>query len=830
MRRFLHVGVGLLMLAAAAGLAAPAGRADDAGAGSEPELDLYRIRATPAEVRGLGRVGIDVVAIRAGGIAEAVLTPPDVARVTARGLRPIRWRDAQGRSVADLARDQAAGGYIVWRSWDQPGGLRDELAELARKHPDLVRAEVIGRSVQGRDILAVRVTGDAPQVPDGARPAVLYISLQHSREWISGEITRRLLHSVVDTYGIDPDITHLLDETELWFIVVANPDGYELTFDPDQRLWRKNAADNDHDGQLTYRDGVDINRNFPDHWGYTPAGSATVPEDQSFRGPAAGSEPETQALIGLAGRVHFRFMVNYHSYGQLMLYPIGWQEQTPTADQPIYAALAGTTVNPAIPGYKPKLSTELYPTNGETASWADAQAGALAYTIELGEGLPGSGFAFPDNEALIELEYQLNRPFALDLARSAADPAHPVSHLGNTAPAFVVDRFGTSYGDPQPVQATVARHLGPVTVHWQAGDGPEHSAPAVEWAGGIRYGGTGNRYYHRVRGTITGARPGDSVRVWFRAGGERSDEFTYRLEAASGRRVLVVVGGDHSWPSGPVPGSRTSGNARERIAPVLDALAANGVAADAYDVDGQGHIAPDPLGVLGHYEAVVWTADEYGDAGDEPTAVPGIVPRVANAEMLALRDYLNEGGRLLYGGRGAGAPYARRDEYNPTRDGPCLPTSGQPRPADAEGTVDAQDQCVALSDEFFVSWLGAYEHVSGGGAASDGGLSPVRGVDVPFLGLGWAFGGAGVARGDSAAAYIPTADTFGAAYPHLGGHGAARYRAGPPPTPVGRSLPPRAAAVTTPSSILFGFGFEDIAADQRAGVMARALTYLLPRS
>jgi hypothetical protein len=813
----------LLVLLAALGSAAPARRAE--GVASEPLLDLYRFRAAPAQVHELRQAGIDIVAVRAGGVAEAVLSPADVGRVAGAGLRPERWVDPEGRRVAELAGEEAAGGHLVWRSWDEPGGLRDELTDLAREHPDLVSAQVIGRSVQGRDILAVRVTGGGPSVPDGTRPAVLYLSLQHAREWISGEITRRLLRSLVDTYGVDPQMTRLLDATELWFVVVANPDGYELTFEPGNRLWRKNVADNDGDGELTAEDGVDLNRNFPDHWGHTPAGSSTIPADQIFRGSAPESEPETRAVVGLARRVPFRFVLNYHSFGQMLLYPMGWQEQTPTADQPIYTALAGTTLTPAIPGYRPKLSTDLYPTNGETASWAHAEAGALAFSVELGEGVPGMGFLFPDNEALVEQEFQLNRPFALDLARSAADPAHPVSHLGNTAPPFVTDPVAVSYGDPQPVQATVARHLGPVTVHWQAGNGAVRSAPTAEWDGGIRYGAAGDRYYRRVRGTVRGIQPGESVRVWFSANGRRSDEFAYRLVSDSDRPVLVVAGGDHTSTPGPAPDS-TSPGPPERLDPVLDALSANGDVADLYDVDGQGRVAPHPLGILGHYRTVIWSAGESPpDTAEGPGSMPPVVSRLANTEMLTLRDYLNDGGRLLYTGRRAGISYARRDRYNPAGDSPCPEAQKNPGPLDLKGMVERQSPCVSLSDEFFVSWLGAYRHVEAGGAAPDGTLSPARGTGDPFAGLEWSFAATGT--GLSSAAYIPTADTFAAAYPHLGGHAAARYRSGPPPTSTRQPLPPPAAVVTTPASILFGFGFEDVTPEARPEIMRRSLDYLL---
>src|SRR5581483_9168730 len=332
-------------------------------------------------------------------------------------------------------------------------------------------------------------------------------------------------------------------------------------------------------------------------------------------------------------------------------------------------------------------------------------------------------------------------------------------------------------------------------------------------------------------------------------GGVTSDAFTYQVEPHRSTRVLVVVGGDHSrragaHPPGParpgppaVPsGSDDAAAPARRLAPVLAAVGANGVGADTYDVEAHGHVAPDPLGVLGHYEAVIWTADDAAST-HSTGRVPETVSRLADEEMLALRDYLNEGGRLLYMGRDAGRPYSEGAGYDPVADGPCVPdllvVVGLAPVGSEDGDAGVPGACAILSPEFFQYWLGAFENAPAGGADADSRIAPVDGVRAPFDGLAWAFAATGVASGRNAAAFSATAEALGPAYPALAGTTAARYRVerpgrGGPASGASRHGAGTAAAVETPATLLFGFGFEDIATPaQQAAVMGRALSFLL---
>ena len=348
-------------------------------------------------------------------------------------------RDSQGRTQLQRAALQAASGFNVWRSYDEEGGIRDELDEIAADNPDITKLEVIGETDQGREIIAIKLTQNAGTTGDGTKPSVLYVATHHAREWISTEVDRRLLHWYIDRYREDnAQIKRLLGSTELWFVLVHNPDGYQYTFET-ERLWRKNLHDNDGDNEITNADGVDPNRNYPEHWGYDEEGSESQFTSETYRGDAPGSEAETKAIMGLHDKVGFEFSISFHSFGQLLLYTQGWQMQTPSADDPIYLALTGDDNHPAVQDFNPGVGADLYTTNGEYTDWAHARAGTLAWTPELSEGCEGCGFVFPDNEALIEKEFKKTRQFAVNVAESAADPDDPASHWGFDTKTFYLD-------------------------------------------------------------------------------------------------------------------------------------------------------------------------------------------------------------------------------------------------------------------------------------------------------------------------------------------------------------------------------------------------------
>jgi hypothetical protein len=683
-------------------------------------------------------------------------------------------KEIDGQSVAELSTQQAAEGHAVYRTYSEPGGIKDEIEQAAADNPGIAKLVTIGQSVQGEDILALKVTKDARKVRDGRRPATLFNGTQHAREWITPEMVRRLMHYVLDGYGADPTLTNLVNRTELWFVPVANPDGYDWTFEPDQRMWRKNLRDNNGDGQITPIDGVDLNRNYPTKWGYDNEGSSDVFGNETYRGTAPASEPETQALDALMERVGFAFMINYHSAAELLLYGTGWQVSTPTPDDVVYEAMAGDDANPAVAGYDPDISAELYTTNGETTEHTHSAYGTLAFTPEMStcqtvsEADPndewdpadcGSVFHFPDDEELIQAEFEKNIPFAIATAQSALDADDPVSVVGRETADFVVDSFDVSYGDRQPVAVTARRSLRNLRLNYSINGGRARSAKVSEWRGGERYGGEGDVYYAEYRGEVRGADPGDTVEVWFsgvkpREGRVQSDRFTYTLASDNGAEVLIIANEDYTGVNPMYPPGT---NAPKYVDEYAAALDANGIAHDVWDVDAQG--VPHHLGVLGHYDALVWELGDNRltqDPEDEltDTFLFGPLTDLAVAERqqfltMAVRDYLNEGGKLLH----TGETTSYFGQLGGSIGGIYYGLDGAPE-EDCVVTEDFFSDCLLLGDDFSQYYLGAFARAT----FSD----PVgmAGTGTPLDGAGANFGGPAVADNplDEAGAFTLTSD------------------------------------------------------------------------
>ncbi|MEV6840917.1 M14 family zinc carboxypeptidase [Streptomyces sp. NPDC051133] len=723
------LAVGALLLGGAS--LVPVAQAQSASpAASGPDaIKVFRADVTRKQIPLLLEAGQDGQEldqqVAAGGKAqvEVYLTDRQAAKLREQG---VGLTEHTVPAKAEARAEKASQG--VFRPYSGSGGLKEEILRTAQANPGLTKVESIGKTVDGQDILALRLTRNAKRTKDGSKPSVLYMSNQHAREWITPEMTRRLMHYYLDHYRTDRRVKKIVDSTELWFVLSANPDGYDYTFkNPSTRLWRKNLRDVNGDGVIGTGDGVDLNRNFPYKWGYDDEGSSPNPTSDTYRGASPGSEPETKALDGFEKRIGFTYAINYHSAAELLLYGVGWQVATPTPDDVLYKALAGTPDNPAIPGYRSQLSSELYTTNGEADGHASNVNGTAMFTPEMSTCQTASAvdpddawkpedcrsvFNFPDDEKLIQQEFVKNVPFALSVAETAVHPDRPASSVGMSAADFTPAAFSTSYarGADQEVSVVVRKAVRDKELKYRVNGGRTLDQALKPWKGGAAYGGEDDLYFGSYRAKVQDGGPGDKVEVWFTgetSGGKKvsSSHFTYTVADRPKADTLVVA---------------EEGAPAAQAQKYADAVRAAGHRAIVWDVATQG--VPDALGVLKHFRTVVHYSGTNG---------PG------NPVQLQLRAYLNEGGRLIEAGELAG------------------------------GSVDLGDG--TPSDDFSQYYLGAYSRTSTGGATAFTGSGALDGVagtlgDAPGNPL------------DRAGTYGVTSDELPvASYPQFRSAGAGRF-------------------------------------------------------
>ena len=162
-------------------------------------------------------------------------------------------------------------------------------------YPNLITTKSeIGKTIEGRSVYSVKIS-DNPDV-DEDEPEVLYTALIHAREPESMMQMLYFMFYLLENYGTDPEATYLVDNRELYFIPIINPDGYvyNQTINPKGGgMWRKNRKDNSNG---TF--GIDLNRNFGPsyYWNAPNGGSSLDPADETYRGVSPFSEPETENI------------------------------------------------------------------------------------------------------------------------------------------------------------------------------------------------------------------------------------------------------------------------------------------------------------------------------------------------------------------------------------------------------------------------------------------------------------------------------------------------------------------------------------------------------
>ena len=266
--------------------------------------------------------------------------------------------------------------------------------------PNLITArDSIGYTHEGRAIWAVKIS-DYPSVAEDNEPEALYTALHHAREPEGMMTVIYYMWWLLQNYGTDTDAAYLVNNRQMWFIPVVNPDGYcynESLYRPGPPVyfgsWRKNRRNNGG----SY--GVDLNRNYGTYemWNGPNGGSSTYPSDDTYRGPEPFSEPETFAIDEFMWSHNIQTCLNYHTYGNYLIFPWGYLT-TETDDSLNFREFAFDMVSENRYTTGTDQQTVNYSTRGNSDDFM--YSGTMTRTYAMTPEVGTSGFWPPTNEIL----------------------------------------------------------------------------------------------------------------------------------------------------------------------------------------------------------------------------------------------------------------------------------------------------------------------------------------------------------------------------------------------------------------------------------------------
>lgn len=333
-------------------------------ASAERLVRLYDAVPSTVQLLLADHVEIAAVNLREGWV-DICLPDRDTDRASLYSSRsevlPLEW---------GMLLDENRGNAGYYYSWEENNAF---WATFAAAHSDLVDTPVsIGTTVQGRPINMVLMTSNA----GGYKPALLFTALVHAREPIGTSVLIDFANWLATSYGSDTMATWILDHTRVYFVPIVNIDSYILNCNPAGGMIRKNQSP---------PDGVDLNRNFAYMWGYDDYGSSPDPYDDTYRGPSAASEPETQAIQNFINSIQPIAGMHYHSYGGYLLRPFGYNNSN-TPDEATYASWSSAMTQ--YNGYAHGQCGDVlgYNANGDGVDWSYAGTGhpkMMAFTPEV---------------------------------------------------------------------------------------------------------------------------------------------------------------------------------------------------------------------------------------------------------------------------------------------------------------------------------------------------------------------------------------------------------------------------------------------------------------
>ena len=255
-------------------------------------------------------------------------------------------------------------------------------------------------SWNGFDLYALHITN---QNIAGPKPVFWYEAGIHSREIATTEVADRYMSLLLDQYNTNPDSHWLVDYTDIWVMPHVNPDGHHIVENGGGTpIYQRKNADKDDGCTANGSFGTDLNRNFNFLWGCC-GGSSGSPCGETYRGPSANSEEETQAVIAKVSSLipdqrgpnnndpapltTTGVLQDMHSNASLNLYPWGWTGSAAPNDADlsnIGKHIKAANAYPSGNSYQTCAPPNcLYAVDGDSLDWGYGERGIASFTTEV---------------------------------------------------------------------------------------------------------------------------------------------------------------------------------------------------------------------------------------------------------------------------------------------------------------------------------------------------------------------------------------------------------------------------------------------------------------
>src|SRR5687768_9828616 len=299
-----------------------------------------------------------------------------------------------------------------------------EIQQAETDHSAIFDLFAMGTSYEGRTIWAGKISDNVGT--DESEPEVLFTHHQHAREHLTVEMGLYTLRTLTDEYGVNGQITDLVNNREIWMVFDMNPDGGEYDIATGTyRSWRKNRQPNPGSSYV----GTDLNRNWNYRWGCCGGSSGTF-SSETYRGSAPFSAPETTVVSNfvnsrvIGGEQQITVAIDFHTYQELILWPYGYTftdiPSDMTQDDHDVLVTMGQAMA-ATNGYTPEQASDLYITDGTINDWLYGVHRILNYTFEMYPRTSSQGGFYPPDE-VIPTETSCNRAAVLYLIEQADCP------------------------------------------------------------------------------------------------------------------------------------------------------------------------------------------------------------------------------------------------------------------------------------------------------------------------------------------------------------------------------------------------------------------------